>query len=86
MKSVIVDGWNVFGYNGPITDGSKVLIASKYMDEDYEIFICFDNDVNERFVLYQGNKLIKTSSRCSNLMAFVDKKIDSFLIGDALIT
>lgn len=76
MKAVIVDGWNVFGYNGPITDQSRVLIASKYTDKDYEIYICFDNDVNERFLLYQNNKFVKTSSRCSNLMALVDKEID----------
>lgn len=76
-NACIVDGWNVLGYNGPmLADRPYVLLASKYMDDDYEVYVCFENEPKERFLLHKNGILVKSASRCSELMAYADKEID----------
>uniref|UniRef100_UPI00259A5ADC hypothetical protein n=1 Tax=uncultured Streptococcus sp. TaxID=83427 RepID=UPI00259A5ADC len=44
INAVIVDGWNLFGYNGPNKEPCEPnvkLVASKYLNHDWEIYIDF---------------------------------------------
>lgn len=75
INAVIVDGWNLFGYNGPDKEPreSKIkLVASKYLNHDWEIYVDFIAAHDSRFKIYKDGELLDSQPRLSQCMRLAD--------------
>lgn len=75
INAVIVDGWNLFGYNGPNKEPSEPnvkLVASKYLNHDWEIYIDFYAAHDSRFKIYKDGKEFNSQPRLSQCMVLAD--------------
>lgn len=74
-NAVIVDGWNLFGYNGPdkeLCEPKIKLVASKYLNHDWEIYVDFFAAHDSRFKLYKDGELFDSQPRLSQCMRLAD--------------
>ena len=84
MNAVIVDGWNLFDYNGPNKEPGEPnikLVASKYLNHNWEIYIDFYAAHDSRFKLYKDGELqLIAESTAKDKLYIPLGKIDSFTI------
>lgn len=71
MKAVIVDNWNIFGYDGPVNPefGNRHLVAAKYEINDYCIVKDFEKN---NFVLFVNGSPVRESDYFSKLLDYAD--------------
>ena len=75
INAVIVDGWNIFGYDGPDKEPSESktkLVASKYLNHDWEVYVDFIAAHDSRFKLYKDGEVFDSQPRLSQCMRLAD--------------
>ncbi len=73
--AVIIDGWNLFRYDSPNNNPSNPkikLVASKYLNHNWEIYIDFYAAYDSRFKIYRDGEEFNSQLRLSQCMVLAD--------------
>lgn len=76
MGAMILDGWNVFGYDSHVKkeydNRQLTLVASKYLSHDWELYIDPIAAYDSRFKIFKDGDLIDSQPRASQCMRIAD--------------